>query len=393
MKRKSKSGTENPPKWDPPAPATVYIKIKNIPYETFKTRLNQGLVTTELDQIRHRLERRIYCCGTCSKYVNGYCVITNRSPEPDGICKAFVPKPEFVYLDAPPAFGKEGEDTGFKYLAEGGVQRGAGEAGEAGAEERKSPGALYEEALALYKQGRLKMALEVFDRVLAGNPGHFGTWFYKGVALLKLKRYEEALAAFETALELNPDHAAAWTNKGAVLVKLERFQAALEAFEKSLYLNPVQKNAWNGKDAVLVRIRRSRDALETYEKALEANPENAEAWFEKGKLNLKLGEQEKAREAFENALKRTPDNAEAWFLRGKVLFEMGPGKEALHAFEKATRLKPGYPEAWYEKGCVFLNLGNVRGAENAFKISADLWESAREPEKAKKAREKIWKIR
>ncbi len=44
MKHKNKSGAENSPRWDPSAPATVYIKIKNIPYETFKTRLNQGLV-------------------------------------------------------------------------------------------------------------------------------------------------------------------------------------------------------------------------------------------------------------------------------------------------------------------------------------------------------------
>ena len=393
MKHKNKSGTENPPKWDPPAPATVYIKIKDIPYETFKTRLNQGLVTTELDQIRYRLERRVYCCGTCSKYVDEYCVVTSSSPEPGGICKAFVPKPEFVYTDVRPAFGKDGEDTGFKYLAEGGVQRDTGKVGEAGAEECKSPEALYEDGLALYKQGRLKMALAAFDRVLAEKPGHFATLFYNGVALLKLKRYEEALTAFETALKLNPGHAATWANKGAVLVKLERFQEALEAFEKSLNLNPLQKNAWNGKDAMLVQVRRSRKTLETYEQALKTNPENAAALFEKGKLNLKLGEQEKAREAFEKALKRTPDNAEAWYLRGKVLFKMGTGKEALHAFEKATRLKPGYAAAWYEKGCVFLDLGNGRGAENAFKISADLWESTREPEKAGKARDKIRKIR
>jgi hypothetical protein len=52
----TESLTKNPTEWDPPAPATVYIKIKDIPYETFKTRLNQGFVTTELDQIRYRLE-------------------------------------------------------------------------------------------------------------------------------------------------------------------------------------------------------------------------------------------------------------------------------------------------------------------------------------------------
>ena len=112
--------TSNAPEWDPPAPSTVYIKIKNIPYETFKTRLNEGLVTTELDQIRYRLERQIYCCGVCSKYVNGYCVITNRKVEPGWICKSFVPKEEFIYLDARP--GPE-ISPDFRYLSETGLRK------------------------------------------------------------------------------------------------------------------------------------------------------------------------------------------------------------------------------------------------------------------------------
>ena len=107
--------------WDPPAPSTVYIKIKNIPYETFKTRLNQGLVTAELDQIGYRLERHIYCCQVCSKYVNGYCVKTNMKTEPGWICKSFVPKEEYIYIDARP--GMENSE-GFRYLSDTGLRRG-----------------------------------------------------------------------------------------------------------------------------------------------------------------------------------------------------------------------------------------------------------------------------
>ena len=103
-----------------PAPSTVYIKIENIPYETFKIRLNQGLVTTELDQIRYRLERHIYCCGVCSKYVNGYCVVTNRKAEPEWICKSFVPKEEFIHLDARP--GTE-SSASYRYLSETGLRK------------------------------------------------------------------------------------------------------------------------------------------------------------------------------------------------------------------------------------------------------------------------------
>lgn len=378
--------TSNPPEWDPPAPSTVYIKIKNLPYETFKARLNEGLVTTELEQIRYRLERRIYCCGVCSRHVNGYCMITNRKVESGWICKSFVPKEEFIYLDT-----KSGLETSsdFRYLSEIGLLKNNLEGETQGGNNQKSTENLYAEGVALYRQGRLRLALEIFDTVLSENSQHFPVFFHKGNTLLKLKRYEEALETFENASRINPDHAGLWTNTGFALAKLERFRQALEAFERSISLNPVQKNAWEGKDATLARIRQCEEELKKSETRLEKNPEDADIWFEKGKLHLRLGELEKSREAFEKALEAKPENAEAWHLRGKVLFETGSEKEALHTFEKAIRQKPDFPEAWYEKGRAFLRLGNLKGAENAFKIAADLWESKELKTQAETARERV----
>ncbi|MDY9925842.1 tetratricopeptide repeat protein [Methanosarcina sp.] len=385
-----KKQTEKPYEWDPPAPSTVYIKIKNIPYETFKNRLNQGLITTDIDQIRYRLERHIYCCGICSKYVNEYCVITNRKVESGWICKSFVPKEEFIYLDARP---EQKDSAGFRYLSETGLEKDSAEGGrEEGNPKSTGMRGFYEEGVILYRQGRLKLALQAFDRVLEENPLDFAALFHKGNSLLKLKRYEEALEIFERASKINPDNAGLWTNLGFALTKLERFRDALEAFEKSILLNPVQKNAWEGKDAVLSRIRLCEEKLKESEKALERDPDDQDALFEKGKLHLKLGEQEKSVQAFKRALEKQPENVEAWQLRGKILFKTGSEKEALHAFEKATRLKPDYPDAWYEKGKVFLKLGNLRGAENAFKIAADLWDSKGFKTKAESAREKVKKL-
>jgi tetratricopeptide (TPR) repeat protein len=384
-----KKQTSNFPEWNPPAPSTVYIKIKNIPYETFKKRLNEGLVTTELDQIRYRLERRIYCCEVCSKYVNGYCIITNRKVEKEWICKSFVPKKEFEYLDF-----RIGSDTSpeFRYLSETGIQKNCFEGENPEESDLKSAESLYEEGVTLYKQGRLRLALEAFDTVLSENPYHFPALFHKGNTLLKLKRYEEALEAFESASIINSNNSGLWTNKGFALLKLEHFKQALEAFERSISLNPVQKNAWNGKDTVLARIHQCEEKLKESEEALEKNPEEKNIWFEKGKLYLRLGELDKSREAFEKALEGKAENADAWHLRGKVLFEIGSEKEALQAFEKAIRQNPNFPDAWYEKGRVFLQLSNQKGAENAFKIAANLWESKGLKAQAEMARTRVKKL-
>ncbi|MGB9929563.1 MAG: tetratricopeptide repeat protein [Methanosarcina sp.] len=386
--KKTKRNSE----WDPPSPSTVYVKIKNIPYETFKTRLNEGLVSTELDQIRNRLDRHIYCCQVCSKYINESCVLTNNKTQPDWICKSFVPKEEFIYFDSRPGFENENPD-GYRHLSETGIRRISNKNGSPETEDENTMlELLYQEGIALYRQGRLKLALEVFENILSKNPHHFPAMFHKGNALLKLKAYEEALETFINASKTNPDNAALWTNVGFALMKLERFKEAREAFDKSISLNPVQKNAWEGKEAVLASIGQIEEKLRESEKALKDNPHDPGVLFEKGKLHLKLGEIEDAREAFEKALKAKPENASAWELRGKILFETGLEKEALYALEKATRQKPDFPEAWYEKGKVFLKLGNIKGAENAFKIAGDLWEKKGFKTKAETARQRVKKL-
>lgn len=389
---------KNPTEWDPPAPSTVYIKIENIPYETFKTRLNQGLVTTELDQIRYRLERRIYCCGVCSKHVNGYCVVKNCEAKSEWICKSFVPKEEFIHLNARP--GTESSSS-YRYLSETGLRKGVkGEDKKARTEDRGEVGGqevidvedIYEEGVALYRQGKLRLALDLFDKVLSENPQHFAALFHKGNSLLKLKCYEEALETFDAACGINSGHAGLWNNMGYALMRIERFGPALEAFERSISLNPVQKSAWEGKEALLSLMRQSEADLEEAEKALRKNPLDVYSLFEKGKLHMRLGELEQAREAFEKALEIKPENHNAWQLRGKVLFDTGLEKDALHAFEKATRQKPDFPEAWYEKGRVFLKLDNPKSAENAFKIAADLWENKGLKKKAEIARQRVKKL-
>ncbi|MDD4497066.1 MAG: tetratricopeptide repeat protein [Methanosarcinaceae archaeon] len=397
MTRKKKLGKESPipPKWDPPAPSTVYIKLKNIPYGTFKARLNQGLITTELDQIGWRLKQHIYCCGVCQKYFNEYCVTENRKVGPEDICKSFIPKQEFRNLQARPFFGK---DRSLKYLSEGAKSISLSGAGKTGSvdkesEESKTTEEYYDEGLMLYKQGRLRLALEIFDRILEKAPKYFEARFYRGSSLLKLTRYEEALEAFEKALEIRPDNAVAWTNRGLVLLKLERFRAALDSFEKAISLNPGQKKARDGKEVALKYIRRSEAALEKYEQALQKNPVDAAAWFGKGSLHLKLGEREKAGEALEKATATKSDLPEAWYFRGRLLLELGSGKEALHAFERAIRTKPDYAGAWYEKGNAFLKLENEKGAMNAYGIAADLWKKKGELRKAESAFEKLRKIR
>ncbi len=166
--------------------------------------------------------------------------------------------------------GRDNESSAtYRYLSETGlrkdvksaVEKASNEDGEEGSQEKIDVEELYEAGVTLYRQGKLRLALEAFENVLSESPQHFAALFHKGNSLLKLKCYEEALETFEEASGVNPGHAGLWTNIGFALMKLERFKQALEAFERSISLNPVQKNAWEGKETVLKLIHQCEEDL------------------------------------------------------------------------------------------------------------------------------------
>ncbi len=78
--------------WDPPSPATLYCKIKNVPYNKFKHDRARGINPSKLGQIENWLEEHKYYCEGCSTYVEGFCTKKNKKVTRDSICKGFVPQ-------------------------------------------------------------------------------------------------------------------------------------------------------------------------------------------------------------------------------------------------------------------------------------------------------------
>lgn len=90
--------------WEPPAPTTIYSKIKNIPYGVLKYNLSKGLYTNGIRQIESYINNRTYCCSSCSYYTNfdcAICYLKEVKVNSNAICKSFELKPEFkVSLDS-----------------------------------------------------------------------------------------------------------------------------------------------------------------------------------------------------------------------------------------------------------------------------------------------------
>lgn len=79
--------------WDPPSPETIYCNIENIPFNTFKYDNRCNFSTIKLRTIKDNLNKKVYCCSTCSCYIRPECTHKGMTVSSKAICKSFELQP------------------------------------------------------------------------------------------------------------------------------------------------------------------------------------------------------------------------------------------------------------------------------------------------------------
>ena len=91
---------------------------------------------------------------------------------------------------------------------------------------------------ALYHEGRVEAALNIFSGLTALRPERSDYWTALGAVLVRLERYDEARPVLKLACRMNPEDIAAWIGLGECELGLGSVEAAAEAFESALELDP-----------------------------------------------------------------------------------------------------------------------------------------------------------
>ena len=254
------------------------------------------------------------------------------------------------------------------------------------------PNALFQQALALHRSGRLSEAASLYAKLLAlfpanaqllaslgiialqqGRPDESERLLgqslmiapdepvalsNRGIALQQLNRPGEALASYERAILLNPDSAELHNNRGLVLAALGRPEEALAACDRALALMPGHPEAHNNRGSILQSLARFDEALASHDRAIAARPNSPSAFNNRGKALRDLGRLDEAAASYAHAIALRPDYAEAHYNLAVVLEESGGFADALASYDRAIALKPDYASAQWNKSLLKLLTGD-----------------------------------
>jgi tetratricopeptide (TPR) repeat protein len=224
-----------------------------------------------------------------------------------------------------------------------------------------------DEALGLFRAGRLAEAEPAWRAILAREPRHALALHMLGFILATTGRRAEGLELLDRSIDADPRNAAFRDNRAQVLLQMGREGEAWADLERAAALQPDSAPIWLHSSQALRRLGRRDEALRAIARALEIDSRQPGARYHQGLMQLEGGDLAAAEASLRRVLQDEPRNAAAINNLGIVLRDTGRGDEALAAFQRAAALDPGNADALSNLGLALAEDGQVRDAIRLYK--------------------------
>jgi predicted O-linked N-acetylglucosamine transferase (SPINDLY family) len=174
-----------------------------------------------------------------------------------------------------------------------------------------------DQALFLQKNGELKKAKKILEKILKSQPDHFDSIFLLSIINYQLALFLDALKYNNFALELRSNFFQGYNNRAIILKKLKNFNEALISIDKAISLNPNFAEFYNNKANILKELKNFNEALISIDKAISLNPNFAEFYNNKAII---LQDQSLHIDAVLNFQKAINIDPNIPFIKGRLLF-------------------------------------------------------------------------
>ena len=222
---------------------------------------------------------------------------------------------------------------------------------------------LLNKALLHHQQGKVDLALPLYNRLLKLKPSHIDALHLKGVALHQQGKHKIAIPYIEKAIQLKPDHHVFHNNLGLCYQYLKDEGNAYSSFEKALSLKADYAEAHNNIGVILREQQIEGRAEQHFLKALKLIPGYAEALNNLAILERDRGHIDLALAYFEQARLANPRLLESHLNAGVLLLDKGRTTEAQEAFKQAHQINPDDPETLLMLGNFELEMGMLDRAQ------------------------------
>ncbi|MBM3150680.1 MAG: tetratricopeptide repeat protein, partial [Chloroflexi bacterium] len=210
----------------------------------------------------------------------------------------------------------------------------------------RDPETYVTEAEALYNEGKLLQAIDVYWQAVRARPDDETIYIALARVQVFAGQYEEALASAENALLLNPNNATAYAVQGWAFTFLGNYIGADESIKEALRMDPLNPLAHAYYVELLVSSGSYESlllAIDESRVALDLAPNSLEAHRARGLVLEVTDNREEAALEYQKAIEINPNIPDLHLALGRTYRALGAGDLALEEFTKANTLNPSDP--------------------------------------------------
>ena len=234
-------------------------------------------------------------------------------------------------------------------------------------EDANQPEALHYLGMIALQVGKSGIAAELISRSITSKPDNAEAHYNLGNALRVQGKPAEAAESYRRALALKPDYIEACYNLGILFHMLGNLREAEDSYRRVLALKPDFVGALNNFGMVLQSQDKLDEAVASYCRALALKPDFAEAHNNLGNVLHAQGKPEEAEASYRRAITYKPDYVEAHTNLGIELQAQGKLDEAAASYHRALALKPDHVDAHNNLGMILMDQGKLEEALARFR--------------------------
>ena len=159
-----------------------------------------------------------------------------------------------------------------------------------------------------------------------------------GDRLYERGKLKEAVEEFQRALTLDPNNVNVSNSLGVCYAQMGQFGEAVNEFARVTSLKPSDFMGQYNLACALLSLGREDEAEQAFRRASELEPRRASPYFQLAKLCRKQKRLEEAQHYLSQTVELKPHWAKAWRLIGECFLEQGKDAEAMNGFKKALKI-------------------------------------------------------
>lgn len=211
--------------------------------------------------------------------------------------------------------------------------------------------------------GKIKEAIEDYDKVLSMLPENRGILFNKALALEELKEYDAAKEAFDELIRKHPRFDSGYLGRAKMYLATKDTTAAINDIDKALEINKNAVNAYVMRADIAINSHKDyQQALNDMNEAIKLQPRYAGYFINRAFLRHQTDDYYGAMSDYDYAVQLDPLNIVALYNRALLRAEVHDYNRAIDDLNQVIALSPNDYRTLYNRSIVLKEKGDYKDA-------------------------------